>query len=97
MCDCITGMPNAFSPNGDGLNDIFAPFLEPNCPVTGYLFQIFNRWGQLIFSTTTPMTGWNGTFKGQPVEAGNYMFTISYEKGTEHHSYNIKGDVTLIR
>lgn len=97
MCDCITGMPNAFSPNSDGLNDVFAPFLEPNCPVTGYLFHIYNRWGQLVFTTTTPGTGWDGTFKGLPVESGNYMFTISYEKGTEHHGYSIKGDVTLIR
>lgn len=97
LCDCITGMPNAFSPNGDGLNDIFRPAIESGCPVRGYLFRIFNRWGQLIFSTTTPGSGWDGFIKGLPAESGNYIFTLSYEKGTEHHRYSIKGDVTLIR
>ncbi|WP_162902805.1 gliding motility-associated C-terminal domain-containing protein [Taibaiella koreensis] len=97
MCDCIAGMPNAFSPNGDGLNDVFAPVIEAQCKVAGYLFNVFNRWGELVFSTTVPGAGWDGTHKGSPAASGNYMFTIAYEKGTQHHSYVLKGDVTLIR
>jgi len=97
LCDCIVGMPNAFSPNGDGLNDVFAPVIEAQCKVAGYLFNVFNRWGELVFSTTKPGAGWDGMYNGQPAESGNYMFTIEYEKGTKHNRYTLKGDVTLIR
>lgn len=97
MCDCITGIPNAFSPNGDGLNDVFAPVIEPGCNVAGYQLNVFNRWGELVFTTTVPGAGWNGTAKGQPADVGSYRYTLSFEKGTRHHSYSIKGDVTLVR
>lgn len=97
MCDCITGMPNAFSPNGDGLNDVFAPVIEPGCSVAGYQLSVFNRWGELVFTTTAPGAGWNGIIKGQPADVGSYRYTISFEKGTRHNSYSIRGDVTLVR
>lgn len=97
MCDCVTFMPNAFSPNGDGLNDVFAPQFETGCDITGYSLQVFNRYGQMIFETIKAGAGWDGTAKGIAADPGTYMFTISYDKGTQHHRYIHKGDVTLIR
>jgi len=66
-------LPNAFSPNGDGLNDIFQPNMRG---FSQSVFRIYNRWGELIFQTTDN-TGWDGTYRGQPVQEGVYMFTLS--------------------
>lgn len=97
LCDCISFMPTAFSPNGDGLNDIFEPRFEPGCAVNGYNFNVFNRWGQKVFSSIVPGTGWDGTINGILADAGTYMFTISFEKGTKYTPYALKGDVLLVR
>lgn len=97
LCDCISFMPTAFSPNSDGLNDIFIPVLEKGCKVSGYNFNIFNRWGERVFSSVKPGTGWDGTYKGVVADAGTYMFTISFEKGTHYNVYALKGDVVLVR
>lgn len=97
LCDCIAFMPSAFTPNGDGLNDVFMPRLENDCLVRGYNFNIFNRWGEKVFSSVIPGTGWDGSYNGKLADAGTYMFTISFEKGTQANSYTFKGDVTLVR
>jgi gliding motility-associated-like protein len=97
LCDCLSFMPTAFSPNSDGLNDIFVPVFEQGCEVHGYNFNVFNRWGQKVFSTIVPGSGWDGTFKGVAADAGTYMFTISFEKGTHYKPYVLKGDVVLVR
>ncbi len=97
LCDCVNFMPTAFSPNGDGLNDIFIPRFEQDCIVSGYNFNVFNRWGEKVFSTIVPGTGWDGRFRGVVADAGTYMFTISFEKGTKHNYRTLKGDVILVR
>ncbi len=97
LCDCIAFMPNAFTPNGDGLNDVFTPIVEPACTVRGYNFQVFNRWGERVFSTVTSEKGWDGTFNGKPADPGTYWFTISFEKGTRSHLFTQKGDFALVR
>lgn len=97
LCDCIAFMPNAFTPNGDGLNDVFTPVVEPACLLRGYNFQVFNRWGEQVFTTDTPEKGWDGMFKGQPADAGTYWFTIYFEKGTRSNSFTEKGNLTLVR
>ncbi|MDF9795851.1 gliding motility-associated-like protein [Catalinimonas alkaloidigena] len=65
--------PNAFTPNGDGLNDIFvykAELLET------VQFQVYNRWGELLFSTTDIGEGWDGTYKGGLAPQGTYMYVL---------------------
>ncbi|MEL6275038.1 MAG: PKD domain-containing protein, partial [Bacteroidota bacterium] len=64
--------PNAFTPNGDGLNDIFIPksFLFG---YRAYRFTVWNRWGQKIFETEDPNEGWDGTFKGRESPGGGYL------------------------
>ncbi|MCB9227235.1 MAG: gliding motility-associated C-terminal domain-containing protein [Chitinophagales bacterium] len=86
-------MPNAFSPNGDGKNDLFFPvYLDNNSNVT--TFNVYNRWGELVYQYNND-NGWDGTFQGedQPVDVYNYYIVI--DKITEN--YIISGSVSLFR
>lgn len=94
---CRFDIPNAFTPNGDGLNDYFSPKSLLSANLSGFHMQIFNRWGQKIFeTTTTDSPGWNGHFNNvlQPVGVYIYMIEASFEQGK---SELYKGNVTLIR
>ncbi|MCC7223183.1 MAG: gliding motility-associated C-terminal domain-containing protein, partial [Chitinophagales bacterium] len=89
----IAVLPSAFSPNGDGIDDLFRPLGENIA--TSELF-IYNRWGNILFSTTTLGEGWDGTHEGKPVEIGVYVYYLNviFSDGkTEFY----KGNVTLIR
>ena len=65
-------MPNAFTPNGDGLNDIIKPTLSGIKELT--YFTIYNRWGVTMFTTTIPGAGWNGLYKGAMQNSGAYVW-----------------------
>ncbi len=67
-------VPNAFSPNGDGLNDIFKP-IPVGIKTTEY-FRVFNRYGEMIFQTSQFMKGWDGTYQGKKQPAGTYVWMI---------------------
>lgn len=87
-------IPNAFSPNGDGNNDIFRILNITN--QTLIEFKIFNRWGTFVFETQDPKKGWDGKYKGadQPIGVYGYIIRIVYPEGVEN---TYKGTVTLIR
>ena len=69
--------PNAFTPDGDGFNDLFLPIgLTEN--VTIYQLSIFNRWGQQVFETSNPNAGWDGKYVGEPLQLGVYTYKVSY-------------------
>jgi gliding motility-associated-like protein len=86
------GVPNAFSPNGDGQNDLFSIY---GGPFTEVHLKIYNNWGELIYETDKP-EGWDGRVKGIEQPAGVYVYTIYCvsEDGEEH---KLSGDVTLLR
>ena len=91
--DCV---PTAFSPNNDGLNDIFrlCHFMQYAKLVE---FKVFNRWGQLVYENTSdPKQGWDGTFNGVPQDMGVYNYVIVIER-PDHSTKVFKGDVTLMR
>ncbi len=67
--------PNAFSPNGDGLNDVFQPYLDGIIPVT-YQLDIYNRWGQLVFYSSDYLQGWDGKVDGQFADVGAYVYFL---------------------
>lgn len=93
-CPETIHFPNAFSPNGDGLNDIFKPTLGKY--LLSYRLSIFNRYGQKVFETTDPETGWYGRFRSESAESGIYAWTCDYQfPGKERKS--IKGQILLIR
>ncbi len=86
-------VPNAFSPNGDELNDVFVPVGRG---VKSYNMVIYNRWGQKVFETDQPGVGWDGTFKGQPCSIDVYTWKID-AKSTRDKTKNLSGTVTLYR
>ena len=88
-------MPNAFSPNGDGINDIYKA-KEGYQSLTEFHAYIFNRWGQKLFEWTNPADGWDGTYNGKPVKQGVY-FVLVEAKGADGRKYNIRRDVNLLR
>jgi len=92
--ESILTMPNAFSPNGDGFNDVYKPIQYQS--LTEFHAYIYNRWGQMLFDWTDPSTGWDGTYKGKDVKDGVY-FCLVKAKGGDGVTYNIKKDVTLLR
>jgi gliding motility-associated-like protein len=72
---CAVFVPNAFSPNDDGVNDGFLPL--SGCGFEGYSLRIFDRWGQLVFESENPDDEWNGRFRGRPLEPGVYVYVLN--------------------
>jgi gliding motility-associated-like protein len=89
-------IPNAFTPNGDGLNDVFRIFGTPPENITKFNFQVYNRWGQKIFGTNNIEEGWDGKLKGQYCEPGVYVWEIFYEDSKKVKVTN-HGTVKLLR
>jgi gliding motility-associated-like protein len=87
-------VPSGFSPNGDGINDLFRPV------AVGYrglnYFRVFNRWGQQVFYSQSLESGWDGKFNHANAEMGVYFWEISFIDRFGKNSF-LKGDVTLVR
>lgn len=95
-CDECLFIPNAFSPNGDGRSDAFAPIIK--CPVYNYRLQIYNRWGEMVFSSDNPEQGWNGLNKNQErADVGVYVYTIDYNSANTKSYKKLQGNLTLLR
>lgn len=86
-------VPNAFSPNNDGANDVL--YVRGLCLET-LTFMVFNRWGQKVFETTDKNKGWDGTFNGDLMSTGVFVYRLE-GKDYKGKSYSMKGNVTLIR
>lgn len=88
-------MPNAFSPNGDGINDVYKA-KDGFQSLVEFHAYIYNRWGQMLFDWTNPNEGWDGTYKGKDVKDGVY-FVLVKAKGADGRTFTIKRDVNLLR
>ncbi len=91
-CDVV--LPDAFSPNGDGRNDIFRIITPGNHTVNSFI--IVNRWGQKIFETRNQQVGWDGRFKGALQDIGTYHYYLKY-KCADGRVIEKKGQVILVR
>ncbi len=88
-------MPDAFTPNGDGLNDFFLP-VGVLTGITNYRMRIWNRWGELLFSTNELKSGWDGSSNGTNSPGGSYFWDAQYiDVGGEFQE--VKGGVVLFR
>lgn len=86
-------MPNSFSPNGDGINDVFR--VPPGTTLTLEDFSVFDRWGHKVFTTTDLAKGWNGMYKGKVAPVGQYVYIV---KGTSPRGdVSTKGTIMLLR
>jgi gliding motility-associated-like protein len=93
-CPQYIYFPTAFTPNGDGLNDVYKPTLTG--AVVYYEFTVFDRWGNRIFSTTTPNKGWDGRTKNGAPLMGSYVYTCRYKFYTKKEEVE-NGTFVLIR
>jgi gliding motility-associated-like protein len=85
-------VPNAFSPNNDGVNDFFAGY---GIAVKSYVMRIYNRWGELIFKTNQPEKPWDGRFKADLVQNDVYVYQFEI---IDHHGdkHTYEGNVTVV-
>lgn len=89
-------VPNAFTPNGDGINDSYRILGLPTENITKYNFRIFNRWGEMVFETNNIEDAWDGKSAGQYCPPGLYVWEIFYEDGKKTRVTN-HGTVMLLR
>lgn len=97
-CNCEVFMPSAFSPNGDGVNDLFKGYADCD-RVTGYLLEVFDRWGALVYTTRDFDAGWDGTMSTKICIPGVYVYQVSYVQTINGRKYiqHKKGSVLLLK
>ncbi|MCB2201132.1 gliding motility-associated C-terminal domain-containing protein [bacterium] len=91
--------PNAFTPDGDGNNDVFAPIGNLEA-VAAYQLIIYNRWGQQIFETSDPHQGWNGSLNSRPLTYGTYIYKVTYRIDNScivGKDFSKQGTISLIK
>ena len=89
-------VPNTFTPNGDEINDVLYPEVE-GLYEDGYKFYVFNRWGELMFSTSDQKEGWDGTYQGKKVEEGAYIWRVVGITKQTDEEYEKIGHVTILK
>jgi gliding motility-associated-like protein len=90
-------IPNSFTPDDDDLNDIWIPVITSGIDENSYELNIYNRWGELFFSTNDYLQGWDGTFRGNQVQHGMYTYQITYSKIGQTKKNTLVGHINLIR
>ena len=96
-CDNCLVVPNAFTPNHDGVNDVFKAIAR--CDIKDYQMRIYDRWGQQVYSTSDVTNGWDGTFHGVAQNMDVFYYYIKYtpESVGNNREILLKGSVQLIR
>ncbi len=94
----LIGVPNAFSPNGDGINDVLEIYLSSSMRSEGIIsFRVFDRWGAQLFESDNANLGWDGTYQGKMMDIGVYMYFIEYPCPVDGSIQIKRGNVTIIR
>lgn len=78
---CAIYAPNAFSPDGDGINDVFR--IKVFDRISDFRLSVYNRWGELLYTTTDVKSGWRGDYKGVPLPEGAYLWMVTYTAGKQ--------------
>jgi gliding motility-associated-like protein len=93
--DCISTyyIPEAFTPNGDLLNDVFKPTLEN---VEEYSLSIYNRWGEKVYETKNIEQGWDGSYAGKKCDQGMYMYIMNFVTTEDMQYRQISGSLILL-
>ncbi len=95
-CSCSIYVPNAFTPDDNGVNELFQPSVD--CELAFYQFQIYNRWGELVFTSQNPSEAWNGD-SGSGYFAPNeiYIYHLVYQSVNDIEMKEVQGSITLLR
>jgi len=91
---CKVFVPTAFTPNGDGKNDLFKILGTEN--ISSLHLKIFNRWGEIVFETRDKAKGWDGRHKGVPAPLGNYVYLLEYKDAVSGALQSMRGSFILI-
>lgn len=96
LCNFDFYIPNAFTPNGDGINDVFK---TTALDIEDYEIEVYNLWGERVFNTNTPEYGWDGIYKGKQSPQGVYLYKVKFKglSNKQLRNYNFKGNVSLLR
>ncbi|MEN7550598.1 PKD domain-containing protein [Rapidithrix thailandica] len=94
VCPVRVFMPDAFTPNGDGLNDTFT---AKGAFFRNYRLTIFNRWGEVIYRTNKPEEGWDGTYLGELMPSGVFPYMLEFIAEWDGEKHTQYGHVTLVR
>lgn len=86
--------PNAFTPNGDGINETWRP-INNVIDLEAYLLLIYDRWGREVFSSTDPFEEWDGTHNGDPVPMGVYVYRAKYREAFTKDWHEMMGHLTV--
>lgn len=98
VCPCNISVPNAFSPNNDGLNDYYKPTIALGCVPSQYSLRIYNRWGQLMYKSNDEFDkGWDGSYGSNTADPGTYFYELRFRTQARKEGYYNKGELTLIR
>jgi len=96
-CDCTISVPNAFTPNNDGINDGFTVQNLCDLEFKSYRCSIFNRWGKLVYQSNDASKKWDGRIDGEPAISEVYLINIQAELANSGEQYHFTQDLTLIR
>ena len=90
-------VPNTFTPNYDGTNDVFLPIIDSGIDIYTYRLLIFNRWGEVIFESLNKEVGWDGSYGGEIMQDGVYIWKITFNSPDNEEEYEFIGHVVLLR
>ncbi len=93
-CQCTILIPNAFSPNGDHINDFFEIF--SNCSLSNLQMEVYNAWGQKLYENKTG-AAWNGTYNNTMVQEGNYLYFIQFKDPVSGRDRALQGRLLLLK
>ncbi|MBK9492197.1 MAG: gliding motility-associated C-terminal domain-containing protein [Haliscomenobacter sp.] len=98
-CACEIYVPNVFSPNGDSKNDVFKAVPGTSCSLSQFSLKVFDRFGAMVFESSSTDEGWDGSFKGQNAPSATYIYVVQYElnEDTKKLPKVNSGSVALIR
>jgi gliding motility-associated-like protein len=87
-------LPKAFTPNGDDLNDVYG-ISNPQAIQQLVAFEIFDRWGTRVFATTDAFETWDGTYRGETLNGGVYLYKVQYR--CEGEDLTLSGTITMLK
>lgn len=95
--DLVFYVPNTFTPDGDPYNQEFKPVMTSGYDPYNYTLYIFNRWGEVLFESHNTTTGWDGTYMGNPVQDGTYVWKIIIHDSRDDERKEFNGHVNVLR
>ncbi|WP_341901524.1 PKD domain-containing protein [Fluviicola taffensis] len=90
-------VPNSFTPDGNEFNQVFRPVFTSGFDLTDFNFQVFNRWGEVVFESQNAEVGWDGTYHDEPAQEGVYTWRIEFKSSRNSDRQLIHGHLNLLK